>query len=92
MNKRKPSPKPAKAPIVGQVVHYHLSAANVETLTNRKPTSATEGEVVALTVTSAGSTEGTVNGHVLHHGDDALWVTDVPYGDGPGTWLWPPKS
>lgn len=91
MSKRKPSPKPVKAPVIGQIVHYRLSAANVETLTNRHPTTAAEDDLVVLTVTGGIPEGGGVNGQVLIYGEEPLWVTAVPEGDGPGTWCWPPK-
>lgn len=90
MAKAKPTTraKKTKPPIVGQIVHYRLSAADIETLTARRPTTVTEGELVPLLVTSVGEGEaaGTVSGMSVLFSDEHLWVTNVPAGEGPGTW------
>jgi hypothetical protein len=48
------------------------------------------GDVVALIVTRA-FPKNLVNGQLILDGNDTLWVTSVPEGDGRGQWAWPPR-
>jgi hypothetical protein len=51
------------------------------------------GEVYPLVITRIwGSTPGSaVNGQVVLDGNDSLWVTSVAEGEGPRSWVWPPR-
>lgn len=56
-----------------------------------------EGEVVAMIITQVwpneyGPDHDGVNGQAFLDGNDSLWVTSVPEGEGPGTWSWPPRA
>lgn len=49
-----------------------------------------EGDILPLMVVRVWG-EHSVNGQVFLDGNNTLWVTSVPEGEGPGTWSWPPR-
>lgn len=85
-----------RAPSVGRLVHYRLSAKDAETINHRRTqhvgNPANEGDILPMIMVRVwpGDTHG-VNGQVLLDGNDQLWVTSVAEGDGPGTWSSPPR-
>jgi len=50
-----------------------------------------EGDVCPLIVVRVWPGDS-VNGQAFLDGNDALWVTSVKQGDGPGFWHWPPRT
>lgn len=47
------------------------------------------GDIVPVIVVRVWPTG--INGQAFLDGNDSLWLTSRPEGDGPGTWRWPPR-
>ncbi|MCZ4066445.1 hypothetical protein O1W71_02025 [Microbacterium sp. H37-C3] len=51
---------------------------------------AAAGDVLPMLIVRVWNDE-VVNGQVFLDGNDSLWVTSVPSGDGQRRWTWPPR-
>ncbi len=96
----------SQQPTIGRIVHYRLSAKDVESIRQLRGAPSVqhlagspvaEGDVVPLTIVRVwpdlyGPGLPGVNGQALLDGRDSHWVTSAREGTGPGTWSWPPRS
>lgn len=82
----------------GRIVHYVLSAQDVEEIQRMRRAEthignpSTVGDhVPAIVVWPHDNEQHTFNGQAFLDGNDVLWVTSVPFDDnkGPRTWHWP---
>lgn len=88
-------------PTVGRIVHYTLSAQDVQRISPRRTSSNAvhigneprEGDVVPMMIVRVWqSDQHSVNGQAFLDGTDVLWVTSAIEGSVPGTWAWPPRT
>lgn len=83
-------------PTIGRIVHYRLSAGDVQSINIQHPprdrNAVREGQVLPATVTAVfGEASGSANLAVQLDGVGTYWATSRPEGDGPGQWSWPPR-
>lgn len=84
-----------QVPSVGRIVHYRLSALDVETIrrhrampstefgaTAHRGNAVSEGDIFPMLIVRVWGTspESAVNGHVFLDGNDTLWVTSCTVG------------
>lgn len=86
---------------VGRIVHYTLTKSDAESVRFARSFAGSagpignpvaEGTVAPAIVVSVFGNGEHVNLQVLLDGQDSLWATSRPEGEGPGTWAWPPRS
>lgn len=94
---------PAQVVSIGRSVHYQLSDHDINRIRHRISRQTRMdlqgcihhlGDVVPLIVTAVNVDEepAMVNGQAFLDGNEVLWVTAAPEGDGPGTWSWPKRT
>lgn len=84
---------------IGRIVHYKLSAADVDLIDRNLPISrglpvrnpVSEGQVLPAVVVAIFGTGTTANLKVLLDGQDDYWATSRSLGENPGSWAWPPR-
>lgn len=85
---------------IGRIVHYKLSAGDVEAIDDRNPShrgsrrvrnDVREGQVLPAIVTAIFGSGSTANLKVLLDGEDSYWATSRSLGENPGSWSWPPR-
>ncbi len=84
---------------LGRIVHYKLTAGDVDHIERNLPASrghqvrnaVSEGQVLPAMVVAIFGSDSTANLKVFLDGEDCYWATSRTLGDGPGHWTWPPR-
>jgi hypothetical protein len=77
-------------PSIGRIVHYKLSAQDVEEYSSSLNGMRVGDACAAIVVRAFGGTSA--NLRLLLDGREIGWVTSAPEGDQPGQWSWPPRT
>lgn len=84
-------------PTIGRIVHYRLSAGDVQSINIQhaaRDRNAVHADMVLPAMVTAvfGEESGTANLAVQLDGTGTYWATSRAEGDGQGQWSWPPRA